>query len=109
VNQRALLRLYKDNELSAYITAQARRRFSCLQDQEDARSEVFLRFAAMKRAPRAEDVRPIAFRTIEAVYRRSYRRRCHEQEDVADPGIARRSERILSDNLRYRHPGDFRE
>jgi hypothetical protein len=83
----ALEQLYKDNELSAYITAQAKRFFACLEDQEDARSEVFLHFAAMRAAPPAEDVRPIAFRAIEAAYRRNYRRRCHEGHEEPFPGV----------------------
>jgi DNA-directed RNA polymerase specialized sigma24 family protein len=75
VNRRALEKLYKNHELSAFVTAQARRFFSCIEDREDVISEVWEKFAGLKIKPCDDEVRPSAFRIIHASYMRAWRKR----------------------------------
>ncbi len=89
MTQRTLLRLYKDNELSAYITAQARRFFSCVEDREDVSTEVWEKFATLRRALCADDVRPFALRVIKAAYMRKWRRRRRERMICWEKGSVR--------------------
>jgi len=81
VNSRMLCKLYKDNDLSAFVTAQARRHFSCIEDQEDVIQEVWERYTGLSRPPRADQVRPLARRVIHAAYMRKWRRRKQECDE----------------------------
>ena len=74
MNRRATLKLYKNAALSRYIAAQARRHFSCAEDQEDAIAEVWEKLAEERAAP--ADPRHFAYRVIKNVYDRMlYQRR----------------------------------
>ena len=70
MNRRACTELYSNSELTAYIAAQARRHFSCIQDQDDARQEAWERITQTPgRISRAE-LQRLAYRAIHAMYER---------------------------------------
>jgi hypothetical protein len=71
VNRRVLLKLYKDNELSAFINAQARRHFSRIEDQQDVSAEVWEKLAELDRLPC--EVRLFVYRVIHNSYERARR------------------------------------
>ena len=68
MNRRALLKIYSDPDLVAYIRYQARRHFSSQDDQEDVISEVWEKFVTQKQAP--PDSRIFAYRVIHNSYER---------------------------------------
>lgn len=70
-----LTKLYLDHELSAFISAQARRFFSNIEDREDVASEVWEHFTLLPSAPKSDEVRPFAYRVIHAAYMRAWRKR----------------------------------
>jgi hypothetical protein len=70
-----MLRLYRDAELARYIEAQARRHFSCREDQEDAITEVWEKLAAVNHIQPGVEARRFAYRKIKNAYDRSLYRR----------------------------------
>lgn len=70
-----MLRLYRDVTLARYIEAQARRHFSCREDQEDMIIAVWEKFARTKHIQPGAEARRFAYRTIKNAYDRMLYRR----------------------------------
>ena len=77
MNRRTCAQLYGNQELTAYIAAQARRHFSCLQDQEDARQEAWMAIDGAVAGMPCPAYKRIAYRAIRAAYMREWRSRDH--------------------------------
>ena len=90
MERRRLLRLWANQDLQEYIKSQARRYFSCQQDQEDATAEAWEKIAARGNGHPNSELRHIAYCAIFAMYQRERRRR---QQNVIincedpDPGV----------------------
>ncbi len=80
MDRRKLLRLWADEDLCEGIRKMSRRRFSCDQDREDACAEAWERIAISPSRMSRKEVMQSARNAIEAMYRREYRRRCHDAE-----------------------------
>jgi DNA-directed RNA polymerase specialized sigma24 family protein len=84
LTQRKCLQLWGDHEFARAVRKMARRLFRSDEDREDAISEAWERLQRCPvNLPKAE-YRKIAWRAIDARYRRMLRRRRHEIP-VADP------------------------
>ena len=77
MDQRRQLQLWRNKDLVGYVREQAKRHFSCIEDQEDAADEAFEKIAGMPNRSTLPEVRKRAYRAINAMYRRKWRERKH--------------------------------
>jgi hypothetical protein len=76
----AIQKLCGDASLDRYIWEQARRHFSCREEQEDAHSEAWERLCELATPPLPDEARRLAYKAIRARYMRIYRERKHTRK-----------------------------
>lgn len=84
------LQLWSNNKLSDYVWDQARRHFSRVEDQEDAKDEAWVEIGLMPQRATLKSIRKRAYQVINAMYRKRWRERqhcVHMKDETLPPNV----------------------